>query len=972
MTDPASTETELPTGEVRVQFGDAAGPVAGVERDRVFSAVHTKMFGGTDAVTIGRFVVDCRIGSGATGVVYAAHDPELDRRVALKLLRVPNGSTRAAARIEREARALAKLRHPNVVTVHEVGHHEGDRFIAMDLVEGETLREWLATGRTYKQILEILIEAGRGLAAAHAAGLVHRDFKPDNVLVEQGHARVVDFGLARPDNDTSEAENLATLEGGPDGLRCDELLTKSGVAVGTPAYMAPEAFFCESDARSDQFSFCVTLYEALYGVRPFDAQSVPGLLEAARCGTLRRPKAGRTAPSWLRRVVVRGLSSEPEDRWPDMAALLNALERFRRRSLARRVAVAALGGTLVGAVVMAVSTPEESACVRSGERMQGVWNRGRKSTVSAAFADIDVPYASDAWRSAANAIDDYAQAWVVMRRSACEATFERGEQSEALFDTRMQCLDRRLEEVDALLTAFETPDEETVARSVAASLKLSLLDDCANEALLRAQLNRANGPEAPVAPEAMYAELARATTMRRTGKYAEALGEARGLVERADTGGYLELATKAHLLVAGLEDRLANQSDAELSAKTAMIRAEQLGDEEARALAQVTLVSLLTQRHAVAEAHNWILLTRATLQRLGEPPALVAALLSEEGVLLTEDGRYEEALARQREALALRQGYMAADSPMLARSHLQIGATLNSLGRSEEALVEMRLALKIRVFALGEHHPDVAAAHGDLAAVLQGLGRMPEAVQEAQRAIELGTLALGPLHPDVGKAHAALGIVLAQWSASPIDGIPSFRKAIEIFEVANGPRSVAVAHQLGNLGRVLTYEEDEEAVPTLKRALSIYDDVLGPNHPDILYVLNSLVNSLGRTEEYDDALVFALRAVDLGVNAFDGDHPSTAGAWTELGTIHRQRGDFDEAKKALNNAVAMYTRLDSRPAAVALPQTQLARLYFERGDVPAAIDQIERVREALLKDPLAHKLWLADVVAWLDDPVSPP
>ncbi|MBL4687931.1 MAG: serine/threonine protein kinase [Nannocystaceae bacterium] len=967
------TSNELPTGEVRVQFGDAAAPVAGVERNRVFSALHAKMFGTSDAVTIGRFVVDRRIGSGAMGIVYAAYDPELDRRVALKLLREPDGGTLATARIEREARALAKLRHPNVVTVYEVGHHEGDRFIAMDLVDGETLREWLSTRRTYKQILEILIEAGHGLVAAHAAGLVHRDFKPDNVLVEQGHARVVDFGLARPDdNDGPAAGVLATLDGKEALPTSSKLFTATGAAVGTPAYMAPEAFIGESDARSDQFGFCVTLYEALYGVRPFDAESITALLEAVEHGTLQRPKAGCSAPSWVRRIVVRGLSTDPEDRWPDMLALLDALERFRRRSLVRRVAVAGIGGTLVGAVVMAVSTPEDSACRRSGERMEGVWNWGRKSAVKAAFADIDVPYAADAWRGAASTIDDYTEAWVVMRRSACEATFERGEQSEALFDARMQCLDRRLEEVDALLTAFETPDGEIIARSVAASLKLSLLDDCANEVLLRAQLNRADGPQLPVASDEMYAELAKATTKRRTGKYAKALVQAKDLAERADAGGYLELATRSYLLVAILEDRLADESAAEISAKTAMVRAELLGDEKAGALAQITLVSLLTQRHAINDAHDWIRLTRATLQRLGDPPALLATLVSREGVLLLEDGRYDDALVRQREALALRQGYMAAGSPLLATSHFRIGTTLSSLGRSEEALSETRLALEIRVSALGEHHPDVATAHSAVATALQDLGRMSEAVEEARLAIELSTHALGPWHTDVGRAHANLGIVLAQRSMDPTEGIPSFRKAVEIFEVAKGPRSLEVAYQLGNIGRVLMHVADKQAVPTLKRALSIYDEVLGPDHPDILLVLNSLVNYLGRSEEYDDALVFALRAVELGTKAFDGDHPSTAGAWTELGGLRRQRGEFEEATEALNNAVDMFTRLDSRPAAVAPPKTELARLYFEHGDIPEAIEQMEGVRAALQKDPMDHEEWLGKVQAWLDDPTSLP
>jgi hypothetical protein len=295
---------------------------------------------------VGRYTVLSLVGRGGMGEVYAAYDPQLDRRVALKLLRprYELGNERAEGRLLREARAIARLSHPNVIAVYDAGR-VGDRiFVAMEYVDGQTLAAWLATKpRSQREILEVFLGAAHGLTAAHASGLVHRDFKPHNVMVARdGTAHVTDFGLVQrlyADNDNDRGEPGAEADDGA----LDLSLTRPGELVGTPLYMSPEQFKLEpTDARTDQFSFCVALYQALYGEHPFltDARAGVGRLKAdVVAGRIRPVPARDTVPSWIRRVVLRGLATNPEARWPSMQDLVAALERRLRPERERDPAV---------------------------------------------------------------------------------------------------------------------------------------------------------------------------------------------------------------------------------------------------------------------------------------------------------------------------------------------------------------------------------------------------------------------------------------------------------------------------------------------------------------------------------------------------------------------------------------------------------------------------------------------------------
>ncbi|MCE9579735.1 MAG: protein kinase, partial [Deltaproteobacteria bacterium] len=314
--------------------------------------------------TIGRYVVLSRLGAGGMGVVWSAYDPQLDRKVALKLLRAGTGleSSEGRTRLIREAQAIAQLSHPHVVAVYDVGTTEasGEVYIAMEFVEGETLSAWMARWeRPWREILDHFLQAGRGLAAAHGTGLLHRDFKPDNVLVgTDGRVRVTDFGLARSLITAAQEDNRGAPTAMMASLRAT--LTATGTVLGTPRYMAPEQLRGkDTDARSDQFSFCIALYEALYGQHPLPGTTAIQMVEQQAKAI---PPPEGQVPAFIGKALMRGLDAEPARRFPSMHTLLHELtpppSRTRERWLGAGLgAVLLVGGGAAAVVALGSATP---------------------------------------------------------------------------------------------------------------------------------------------------------------------------------------------------------------------------------------------------------------------------------------------------------------------------------------------------------------------------------------------------------------------------------------------------------------------------------------------------------------------------------------------------------------------------------------------------------------------------------------
>ena len=414
-------------------------------------------------VRVGRFTLLDKLGEGGMGVVFAAYDPELDRRVAIKLLHSDDHDY--ALRLLREAKAMARLSHPHVVTVYETGT-AGDRvYLAMEFVRGCDLRRWLAEeSHSWRDALALLVHAARGLAAAHVAGLVHRDFKPENVLVTtDGIAKVADFGLARPSGDTRTDDQRIAGTGSDPGAG-EKTITRQGAIVGTPAYLAPEVFEGRrADAKSDQFSFCVTAYEALYGERPFAGESLASLVENAVHGRVRAAPGHTRVPARLRRLLLRGLANDPNARHPSLTELADRLDALATRR--RRVTTAAIVGG-IAAASFAIAWPLRSRpCAADEEAWATAWTSSSVADLRNALSSSGHPGAIDTADRVGASLDAYGERWMASHVDACEA-HRRGVQSDELLDRRMSCLDVRRHRVAALVAALQHADATAVEHAI--------------------------------------------------------------------------------------------------------------------------------------------------------------------------------------------------------------------------------------------------------------------------------------------------------------------------------------------------------------------------------------------------------------------------------------------------------------------------------------------------------------------------
>jgi hypothetical protein len=433
--------------------------------DQVRHSVAAALFGPSEPVAqVGRFQVQKLLGTGGMGVVFAATDPQLGRTVALKLLQPLVAGERARERLLREAQAMARLQHPNVVSVHEAGVYGEQVYLVMEYVEDGTLADWLRLrARGWQEVVGVLAQAGDGLAAAHAAGLVHRDFKPSNILMGAGRARISDFGLARTSAMIEDIER--TTE--DDGMLLAAPLTRTGALLGTPAYMAPEQIRGEpATAASDQFAFGVVLYEALVGHRPFQGTSIAVLLEAIEAGRIVEP--ARKLPSGLMTVIRRALRPDPARRFPDMPALLTALRGVRDvrwRPWTRVAAAAGSASALLFGSCMAIFNMSRPPPVAPCGDLSAVWDEGRRAQLVGALAD-------SAGAEVVAAIDDYA----MDLRHQLEARCEADKQGVQWTDT---CLaDRRSALADLVKVLAEAPVALHPAARAAVDM-LPALADCA-------------------------------------------------------------------------------------------------------------------------------------------------------------------------------------------------------------------------------------------------------------------------------------------------------------------------------------------------------------------------------------------------------------------------------------------------------------------------------------------------------------
>jgi tetratricopeptide (TPR) repeat protein len=880
-------------------------------------AEHSRVRG--DAVllrgaAVGRYVVLGKLGSGAMGVVYTAHDPELDRKVALKLLRPRGGAEQLAKgrlRLLAEAQALARLSHPHVVAVHDVGEHEGQVFVAMEFVEGRTLSAWIGQGgHAWPEVLEVLVQAGRGLAAAHARDLVHRDFKPDNVMLgDDGRVRVMDFGLARAADGaaTEDDAGASTSTGSSKRARLHELVLTVGM-VGTPAYAAPEQLAGgRGGAVADQFSFCVMLWEALHGRRPFEGETLPELATRILAGELTEPPPGRSVPTWLRRIAERGLAVDPGRRWPSMDALLAALERGRTRAR-RRWGVAAAGlGVAAAAGAMGWRYEAEQrrilACEAEGATISEVWNEEVATELRAAMVATGARHAEVTAQKLAPWLEAQASAWQEARTAACLHAEVEGTWDADTLDRSQWCLDERRTELASLVDALRAASN--VADAVPAAARLGRLEPCVDVfALSRLQIPPVEERDSIVA---VRDELQRAQARYRLGAVEEGLAVARTALERAEAVGWPPLVATARRLVGYLLWQGGAYAEAELVLEQAFFEAGRVdavdvAADAARDLAY--LVGAFVKRPT--DGLRWASLHELMLVRAPDPTGLrEAEQLKLQGTLRRAKGEYAAAEERygrvlrrleqvlgpehlevanatvdlamvyqdqdeharslelDERALVLVEQALGPDHPNVANVLNSLANDHRSLEHPQQAKLLHERALAIWEESLGPEHPRVAMLLNNLANVTGDLGELDRAAALHERVLAIREKVLGPEHPDVAQSLENLANV--EQARELTDAVlPRYERALAIREKVLGPEHPSVAYNLGNLGTTLAMlGRHEEARARLERALRIWDATVKPENPMRLFVLNRLAGAALETKRIVEASRWGEEALRL-------------------------------------------------------------------------------------------------------------
>lgn len=842
---------------------------------------------------IGRYRVVERIGEGGMGIVYCADDPHLDRRVAIKLLRDRSrlADHRARSRLVREAQAMAKLSHENVLPIYDVATEGAHVFLAMELVDGRGLDEWLREEKPEPAaLLKVFTAAGRGLAAAHHAGLVHRDFKPSNVLIgRDGRVRVLDFGLARiASSHTGEATGEPSVQEAPTEAEGDDSLTRTGWVMGTPAYMAPEQHRgAVPEPRSDQFSFCVALYQALYGERPFRGKSLRELAAAMaheRLVVPRRPGI----PGAVRHALARGLSIEPDDRFGDMDGLLDAISG--RRTAARR-RTATLGGVAVlalGVTGWQLAAGEDAEPCRGVDaRADEVWNETRARELSDAFGATGLAHAGDTWSRTRLLVDDYAGKWRAIKLDACQATRVRHEQSEADMDLRSACLASRLDALEQLLSVLASPDRKTVIGAFEAASNLPSVTVCESaEAILR---------DSPLPEDAERRERVREIQSRIA--YGQFLREAtrpleaqevaeKALVDAKEVGHVPTQIDALRLVSAVLSDRGKYEDAAGYAEEAVWLAEEARLDRVAATVAIQLIYTFGVELEDPEQAARFAELAKAKVDRVGQGGELEAALEERLGDLDDVRGEYEDAREHYEKALA-RWSSIAPGSVGHARALAAMGRVhfrREDFPRAREVFARAGDMLADRV---GEGHPDVAKMRGNVAVASHSLGDYQRARDEM------------------------LGVVAS-------------------FRGAYGDEHPAVATSLTNLGNAYyRMHEYEDAVATGREAVALKEALYGENSPKVAYSLNNLAMSEMALGRLDEAAASYERAIELRTISFPADHPALAVPLEGLGELRYKQGRAAEAVELLERALKIEAGAGRPDWSLAIPKFLLGRALMD-------------------------------------------
>ncbi|MCH9684414.1 MAG: serine/threonine-protein kinase [Deltaproteobacteria bacterium] len=905
--------------------GDSTVP--GGERDESFAP--------ESGTVVDRYTVLSTLGRGASGVVVAAFDPKLDRKVALKFLYREVAGDADHARLKREAQALARLTHPNVIRVHDVGTYQGRVFMATELVEGSDLATWRETSKpSWREVVRVMLAAGEGLAAAHSAGLVHRDFKPRNVLVgHDGRPRVTDFGQARGYEEAHPSDRERTLsetnqlQGSDlDHPVLDTTLTRSGALVGTPAYMSPEALQgAPPDPRADQFGFCVSLYEMLWGRRPFLGNTMASLAIAIENGQIEAPPALPRVPRGLRAALWKGLSVDSELRHPSMRALLRAM----RRAIywPRRVAWVVLPATVATAtaVVAWPSIPlTEDYCAQHERRLERAWGPAQQDQIEDAFVATGLGYAPQTWTRVRAHVDGVAQTWLTAQHETCEALAA----GEAV-DDRMLCLHRRYQELHSLVGVLSQADDKVVQHAVEAARALELDAACDEE---RRSTMPAD-PEARRQRERIDAVISQARVALNAGRRSEALDAARAAVALAEGTGQRWSEAEAKLALALALDDDGDPKPVEAALDAAYTAALAAKHDVVVAEAAMGVAGSVARRGEFTEADRWLDLAQVAVERSNDGTnQLESTLENTRGRVAHHHGDFAGGLTHFRASLALDEDHGRGDDPTHGGVLLNIGLSLANLGRYDESLEALEDALAREQYNYGEGHPRVVRVLNTMCHVRGYAGQIEAALQACNQGITYVRANGGERSPQLVHLHTNLGVVLFR-AGRLAETETAYTQALRLGEEIYGNADPLVGNLLNNLG-VLYVEMGEhgKAQEIYGRAMVLFEGVFGSEHPTTGILRTNLAMAFANDGKLDEAEHLVLESIAVLERTLGKDHVDMALSLAELARIHERRGQLPEAVPLFERAIELREAAGGEPLELADSKYGLGLVVWELGE----------------------------------------
>ncbi len=906
----------------------------------------------------GRYELRRTIGQGGMGAVYEAWDPELARRVAVKLMRPRSGPdmVEAQARLRREAQSMAALSHPNVLGVYDVGLTASGVFLAMPLVDGPNLSQWLRRRRpSWSQVLEVFIAAGQGLVAAHAARIVHRDFKPTNVLIDQqGGVFVCDFGVAAFINATDTDDPTDEDDAGT-------RLTRRGSTMGTPAYMAPEQHEGGPvDARSDQFSFCVALYEALYGQMPFPGGTSRELWKAKRQRRPRPPRR-RGIPRRVFAVVERGLAGDPDLRYPDLSALLADLRRVDARRRIWRAAVPTAICTAAALGILAAISGEglPRRCVDE-ERAAALWSPEIADDVEDAFVRTGLPHAPQSFRRVEAHMQEYQARWIAQRTEVCEAGTEH--------DPRLECLDRALEREVSLAAALRGADSDVVRAAAGAVASRPGPERCTAS------------PPLPPAPSPDDATLAARVAMQRAhlerareanllGHHAQAQVLAREVLVHARALRFAPLVAEAALLEGQSTGAQGRYQDARLRLEEAALEASAANHDRVAAEAATALILVVGEHLSRPEqVERWETMAKRSLGRMGHPPRLELALRHASAAASVMGGHFEVAVESMRDLLDNRGEQL--DEIMRAEVLTVLGNGEQRRGRTIEARAAFSEAVRVWRTAVGDAHPMLGLALVNLANIERKLDA-PLALRYAEEALAIAE-GLEAHEPRLLASALSSSATILLQRGELAEGRARLLRAAALIESSLGAENPQLAWIYNNLAMAAVAQDDPEAARKHhQRAIALLETHFGATSPHLYPSLTNLA-SLELDEGHPGRARTRLNRVLEIIKAKLGPkHPGAGYAWALLAKTEQAEGNTTAALQALDRSTAQFEAAEL-PIEAAASRFERAKVMGEDPATAQAAIKLARRAQADLAGrphPVATQVH-ADISAWLDEHVE--